>query len=44
MKRVTQPDGSYTAYRYDAAQRLTGIDDNAGNRIRYAGQRQQPHP
>ena len=35
FKRVTQPDGSYTAYRYDAAQRLIGIDDNAGNRIRY---------
>ena len=35
VKRVTQPDGSYTAYRYDAAQRLIGIDDNAGNRIRY---------
>lgn len=35
VKKVTQPDGSYTFYRYDAAQRLTGIDDNAGNRIRY---------
>ena len=35
VKRVTPPDGSYTVYHYDAAQRLTGIDDNAGNRIRY---------
>jgi RHS repeat-associated protein len=35
VKKVTQPDGSTTTYRYDAAQRLTGIDDNAGNRIRY---------
>lgn len=35
VKRVTQPDGSYTVYHYDAAQRLIGIDDNAGNRIRY---------
>ncbi|QNN47223.1 RHS repeat protein [Thermomonas brevis] len=35
VKRVTQSDGSYTVYHYDAAQRLIGIDDNAGNRIRY---------
>lgn len=35
VKKVTLPDGSYTFYRYDAAQRLTGIDDSAGNRIRY---------
>lgn len=35
VKKVTQPDGSYTLFRYDAAQRLTGIDDSAGNRIRY---------
>lgn len=35
VKKVTQPDGSYTFYRYDAAQRLTGMDDNAGNHIRY---------
>ena len=35
VKKVTQPDGSSTTYRYDAAQRLTGIDDNAGNRVRY---------
>lgn len=34
-KRVTQPDGSYTSYTYDAAQRLVGIADNAGNTIEY---------
>lgn len=35
VKRVTQPDGAYTAYTYDAAHRLTGIADNAGNTIHY---------
>jgi RHS repeat-associated protein len=35
VKKVTQPDGTYTFYRYDAARRLIGIDDSAGNRIRY---------
>ena len=34
-KRVTQPDGSYVSYTYDAAQRLVGIADNAGNTIEY---------
>jgi YD repeat-containing protein len=33
--RVTNPDGSYLAYTYDAAHRLTGIQDNVGNRIIY---------
>ena len=35
VKQVTQPDGSYTAYTYDAAHRLTDIADNAGNTIHY---------
>jgi RHS repeat-associated protein len=35
VKKVTQPDGAFTAYTYDAAHRLTGITDNAGNRIHY---------
>jgi len=35
VKKVTQPDGEYTAYEYDAAHRLTAISDNAGNRIEY---------
>lgn len=43
VKKVTQPDGGFTSYTYDAAQRLTGISDNAGNSITYtlnaAGQR-----
>ena len=32
---VTQPDGSYTRYHYDNAQRLVGIEDGAGNSIHY---------
>ncbi len=35
VKQVTQPDGSFTAYAYDAAHRLTGIEDNAGNTLAY---------
>lgn len=35
VKRVIQPDGAYTQYSYDAAHRLTGIADNAGNTISY---------
>lgn len=35
VKKVTQPGGSFTAYTYDAAHRLTGIADNAGNTIHY---------
>ncbi len=35
VKKVTQPDGAFTAYAYDDAHRLTGIIDNAGNSITY---------
>jgi RHS repeat-associated protein len=35
VKKITQPDGAFTAYVYDAAHRLTGISDNAGNSIIY---------
>ncbi|MGH8549271.1 MAG: RHS repeat domain-containing protein [Methylococcales bacterium] len=33
--KVTLPDGGYIAYVYDAAHRLTGINDHKGNRIVY---------
>ncbi|NIJ80173.1 RHS repeat domain-containing protein [Xanthomonas cannabis] len=35
VKRVTQPDGAFTAFTYDAAHRLTDITDNAGNTVHY---------
>ncbi|RZZ88591.1 RHS repeat protein [Pseudoxanthomonas winnipegensis] len=35
VKRVTQPDGAFTAYTYDAAHRLTDVSDNAGSTIHY---------
>lgn len=35
VKKVTQPDGGFTSYAYDAAHRLTGVSDNAGNSITY---------
>lgn len=35
VKKVTQPDGAFTAYTYDDAHRLTGIADNEGNSITY---------
>lgn len=35
VKRVTQADGSYTQYTYDAAHRLTDIADSAGNTLHY---------
>ncbi|WP_420008376.1 RHS repeat-associated core domain-containing protein [Xanthomonas sacchari] len=35
VKQVTQPDGAFTRFTYDAAHRLTGIADNAGNTIHY---------
>jgi len=33
--KVTLPDGSFLAYSYDAAHRLTGMSDSLGNRIAY---------
>jgi RHS repeat-associated protein len=35
LKRVTNPDGSYIDYVYDAAHRLTQIQDGALNRIEF---------
>ncbi|MEG3791245.1 RHS repeat-associated core domain-containing protein [Lysobacter sp. CCNWLW3] len=35
VQRLTQPDGSYMTFTYDAAQRLTDVADNAGNTIHY---------
>jgi len=35
VKKVTQPDGAFTTYTYDAAHRLTTIGDNAGNTLNY---------
>ncbi|WP_162250415.1 DUF6531 domain-containing protein, partial [Lysobacter sp. Root559] len=45
VQRLTQPDGRYVTFTYDAAQRLTDVADNAGNTIHYtldaAGNRTQ---
>ncbi len=35
LKQVSLPDGSFTKYTYDGAQRLTGVEDNQGNWITY---------
>ncbi|MCC8803431.1 type IV secretion protein Rhs [Xanthomonas euvesicatoria pv. euvesicatoria] len=35
VRQVTQPDGAFTAFTYDAAHRLTDITDNAGNTVHY---------
>ncbi|MCD9030432.1 DUF6531 domain-containing protein [Luteimonas sp. Y-2-2-4F] len=35
IRRVTEPDGAWTEYDYDPAQRLVAIRDNAGNAIDY---------
>jgi len=35
LMRVTQPDGSFSRYEYDAAHRLIAIADNFNNRIEY---------
>lgn len=35
ITRVTRPDGSYLAYQYDSAHRLTDIADSAGDIIQY---------
>jgi YD repeat-containing protein len=36
LTRVTLPDASFLSYTYDAAHRLTQIEDNLGNRITYS--------
>jgi len=45
VQKTTLPDGSYTAYTYDAAHRLTDITDGEGNKLHYtldnAGNRTQ---
>ena len=35
LETVTLPDGTSVSHSYDAAHRLTGMRDNAGNRIAY---------
>lgn len=35
IKRITQPDGTWTQYSYDGAHRLTGVVDNVGNSVTY---------
>jgi RHS repeat-associated protein len=35
VKQLTQPDGTFVLFGYDAARRLTTIADNAGNAIVY---------
>jgi RHS repeat-associated protein len=35
LKKTTLPDGGYLEYTYDAAHRLTDINDAEGNRIHY---------
>jgi YD repeat-containing protein len=35
LKKITQPDGSFLSYEYDAAHRQTAVEDNFGNRIDY---------
>jgi YD repeat-containing protein len=35
LTKVTLPDGSFLSYTYDSAHRLTGMQDNLGNRIAY---------
>src|SRR6185295_6212130 len=35
LTKVTLPDGSFLSYSYDPAHRLTGMQDNLGNKIAY---------
>ncbi len=34
-KKIIQPDGTFTAFSYDAARRLTDVTDTVGNTIHY---------
>ena len=36
LKQVTQPDGSWMHYEYDAMHRLTDIKDKLGNKVHFA--------
>jgi len=36
IRRITQPDGTWTEYSYDSAHRLTGVADHIGNTITYS--------
>lgn len=36
LVKITQPDGVWTRMHYDTADRLTSVEDAAGNRINYA--------
>jgi YD repeat-containing protein len=36
LTKVTLPDGSFLSYAYDDAHRMSGMQDNLGNRIAYA--------
>jgi len=35
LTKITLPDGSFLTYSYDDAHRLTGMQDNLGNRVAY---------
>src|SRR5690606_27291525 len=35
VKKITDPDGAFTPYTYDAAHRLTDVTDNAGHGHHY---------
>jgi len=35
LEKATQPDGSWTLYTWDAAHRLTNVQDSAGNSVEY---------
>jgi YD repeat-containing protein len=35
LKQVTQPDGNYAIYTWDAAHRLIGVEDKLQNRVTY---------
>jgi YD repeat-containing protein len=35
LKKVTNPDGSFIGYTYDAAHRLTAITNTSGNTLHY---------